>query len=44
MGKGVFIKRTVAVRNDSTNTLMEKNKQRKTEGWREELRIWNFQG
>ena len=28
MGKGAFIKRMVAVRNYSTNTLMEKNKQR----------------
>ena len=27
MGKGAFIKRMVAVRNYSTNTIMEKNKQ-----------------
>ena len=42
MGKGACIKRMVAVRNYSTNTIMEKNKQRgKREGG---LRIWIFRG
>ena len=41
MGKGACIKRMVAVRNYSTNTVMEKNKQR---GKRVGLRIMNFQG
>ena len=43
MGKGVCIKRMVAVRNYNTNNIMEKNKQRgKVEGGG--LRVWNFQG
>ena len=33
MGKGACIKRMVAVRNYSTNTIMEKNKQRGKGGW-----------
>ena len=33
MSKGAFIKRMVAVRNYSTNTIMEKNKQRGKGGW-----------
>ena len=42
MGKGVFIKRMVAVRNYSTNTIMEKtNRGEKAGGGG--LRIWNFQ-
>ena len=41
MGKGACIKRMVAVRNYSTNTIMEKNQQR---GKRVGLRIMNFQG
>ena len=41
MCKGGFIKRMVAVRNYSTNTIMEKNKQRGNGG---ELGIWTFQG
>ena len=32
MGKGACIKRMVAVRNYSTNTIMEKNKQREKGG------------
>ena len=43
MGKGVCIKRMVAVRNYSTNTIMKKktNEQRGKGGG---LRIWNFWG
>ena len=40
MGKGACIKRMVAARNYSTNTIMEK---KKTEG-EGSLRLWNFQG
>ena len=40
LGKGACIKRMIAVRNYSTNTIMEK--QTEEEGG--ELRIWNFQG
>ena len=43
MGKGGCIKRMVAVRNSSTNTVMEK-KQTVGEGGWGGLRIWNFQG
>ena len=42
MGEGACIKWMVAVRNYSTNTIMEKNKQKgKGEGG---FPIWNFQG
>ena len=41
MGKDAFIKRMVAVRNYSTNTIMEKNKQR---GKGVGLRILSVQG
>ena len=41
MGKGVFIKRMVAVRNYSTNTIMEKTNRWGSGGG---LRLWNFQG
>ena len=40
MGKGACIKRMGAVKNYTTNTTMEKNKQGDGRG----LRIWNFQG
>ena len=40
MGIGAYIKRMVAVKNYSTNTTMEKNKQGEGGG----LRIKNFQG
>ena len=39
MGKGACIKRMVVVRNNSTNTIMEKNRGGSGLG----LRIWNFQ-
>ena len=42
MGKGACINRMVAVRNYSTNTIMEKQTNRG--GRVERLRIWNFQG
>ena len=41
MGKGAFIKRMVAVRNYSTNTIMEKKTNREKGAG---LRIINFQG
>ena len=41
MGKGACIKRMVAVRNYSTNTIMEKNKQR---GKRERVKDMEFSG
>ena len=40
MGKGACMKRMGAVRNCSTNTIMEKKRERGGRG----LRIWNFQG
>ena len=40
MSKGACIKRMVAVRNHSTNTIMDKSKQKGKGGV---LRIWNFQ-
>ena len=42
MGKGACIKRMVAVRNYSTNTIMQKTNISGRRGW-ELLRIWNFQ-
>ena len=42
LGKGACIKKMVAVRNYSTNTIMEKNKHMGKE--RVGVRIWNFQG
>ena len=41
MGKGACIKRMVAVKNYSTNTIMGKTNRVKGGGG---LRIWNFQG
>ena len=42
MGKGAFIKKMVAARNYSTNTIMEKKKKQREKG--AGLRIINFQG
>ena len=45
VGKGACIKRMVAVRNYSTNTIMQKTNIRGRGGWGGwgVLRIWNFQ-
>ena len=43
MGKGACLKRMVAVRNYSTNIIIEKNKQRENGGGGG-LRMWNFHG
>ena len=42
MGKGPYIKRMVAVRNYSTNTVMKKHTE--GQGGGRGLRIWNFRG